>query len=164
MDLTASTSRGRRAVLAALVLLVAAPAAAAGQAFFVQRVSSRDFRHTVATLKRAVGARGMRIAGRLDQGQALSIAGARLKGGARVRDARGFLVEAPRLDRKLLLLNPATGAVVPVRVFVWQLGRRTYVGYYRPTALLAEISPHLVPPARTLDRRVRAVVKAATGR
>ncbi|HYW03280.1 MAG TPA: DUF302 domain-containing protein [Gammaproteobacteria bacterium] len=146
-----------------LLALVAAPAASAGPAVFVQRVSSRDFHHTVASLERAAGSHGMRIAGWLDQGQALSIAGTRLKGGARVGAARGFLIQAPKLDRKLMLLNPATGAVVPVRVFVWKLGRHTYVGYYRPTALLAGISPHLVPAARALDRRIRALVQAATG-
>lgn len=147
-----------------VLALAGTPAASAGPAFFVQQVSSRDLQRTLASLKRAVGNHGMRIAGRIDPGQALSLAGTRLKGGARVHAARGFLIEAPRLDRRLMLLNPATGAVVPVRVFVWQLGRHTYVGYYRPTALLARISPHLVPPARSLDRRIRAVVQVATGR
>ncbi len=148
-----------------MVGLSVAPLALAGPApppGFVERPAAHGYHHTMAALKRALPAHGMRIVGRLDQGRRLSLAGVRLAGGERIGAARSLLVAAPRLDRRLLLMNPAAGAVLPLRIYVWQVGRHSYVGYYQPSDLLRAISRHLARPGRRLDRRLAAVLRAVT--
>lgn len=140
--------------LALVAALAAAPAFASGT--FVQKTSSHGFAATVSALKRSVSASGLMVMGQVNQARVLSMTGLRLEG------AHAFLVGNPTLGKKLFSMNPAVGAVVPVRVYVWASGGAVHVGYFRPSDLLTSISPKLARPGHMLDKKLAAILDGAT--
>lgn len=141
---------------AALVLLLAwAPAWAGSATPFIRKVSHHSFKQTVSSLKHSAAANGMMVMGHLNQAQVLTMTGLHLPG------AQSFLIGNPSVGKKLFAKNPAVGAVVPLRVFVWKRSGHTYVGYFQPSALLSAISPQLGKPGRMLNRKFSAIVGGA---
>jgi uncharacterized protein (DUF302 family) len=66
--------------------------------------------------------------GMLNQAHALSMTGLHLQG------AESFFVGNPVVGKKLFAADPAVGAVVPLRIYVWEKGGETHVGYFQPSA------------------------------
>ena len=124
---------------------------------FVHETSSRSFHGTISALKRAISENGMMIAGGMNQKRILSMTGLYLKG------ARSFFVGNPVFGKKLFAMNPAVGAVVPFRIYVWVNHKgNTEVGYFKPSSHLAEISPMMKMAGSMLDRKIAMMVHAAT--
>jgi len=126
---------------------------------FVQRSSSQSYTETLASLKRAIAGNGMMVLGQLDQKGALSMTGLHLAG------AHTFFVGNPVVGKKLFQSDPAVGAVVPLRVYVWiDASGRTRIGYFEPSRLLTAIDPHLAKAGAMLDKTFARIVAQATGK
>ena len=147
---------GRLAVLGLLAAVATAPALAAGKALFVEQASQQGFNGTVTALQRAISHNGMMVMGRVNQARVLSMTGLHLKG------SQSFLVGNPTVGKKLFAMNPAVGAVLPLRVYVWQHAGHAYVGYFQPSALLGAVDAKLVGPGRMMDQKFAAIVQDAT--
>ncbi len=142
-------------LVAAVLIALAAPAMAQGPTF-VQERSNHDFNRTVSALKRSVSRNGFMVMGHLNQARVLSMTGLHLAG------AQTFLVGNPTVGKKVFAMNPAAGAVLPVRVYVWQQGDTVYVGYFKPSEELAGISGKLAMPGAMLDKKLAAISQGAT--
>jgi len=124
---------------------------------FVQQSSSISFSETIASLKRAISKNGMMVLGQLDQKGALSMTGLHLAG------AHTFCVGNPVVGKKLFKMDPAVGAVVPLRIYVWvDAAGATHVGYFEPSQLLTSIDPHLANAGTMLDTTFAKIVSQAT--
>lgn len=142
---------GRLSLGALTLMLMSGPAFAAGSPF-VQGASSRPFDQTLAALKRAVSSNGMMVMGHLDQQKVLAMTGLNLAG------AQSFFIGNPMVGKKLFGMNPAVGAVVPLRVYVWEANGESHVGYFRPSTLLSEIHPGLGMGGAMLDRKFAMIL------
>lgn len=94
--------------------------------------------------------------GNVNQKAILSMAGLNLEG------AESFLVGNPRVGKELFGMNPAVAAVIPSRISVWAEHGTTYVGYFKPSAMMGMISPQLVKPGAMLDMKFQKIVQDAT--
>lgn len=139
-----------------LTALALSPALGATGATFVRAQSGRGFGGTVSALKKSISGNGMMVMGHVNQAKVLSTTGLHLKGG------ESFLVGNPRVGKKLFRVSPAVGAVLPLRMYVWEHDGRTWVGYFKPSDLLDGIDPHLAKPAHRMDRKFRAILTGAT--
>ncbi len=165
-----SMKKSRMAALAgtmwlAAVVVVAVPAFAhssgqwagqsAGQSVggsFVTVKSTHNYAATVNSLQRAIKSNGLMVMGRVNQKAILSMTGLHLEG------AESFLVGNPRVGKKLFSMNPAVAAVVPSRISVWANKGTTYIGYFKPSALMGAISPRLAMPGKMLDKKFHMIV------
>ena len=137
--------------------LAAAPSTAyAAGSNFVTVKSSMSYAKTVSALQRAVKHNGLMVLGKVDQKAILSMTGLHLQGD------ESFLVGNPRVGKKLFSMNPAVAAVIPARISVWVGHGKTYVGYFKPSALMGAISNKLAKPGRILDKKFRMIVAQAT--
>ena len=144
-------------VLLALPLISARFDASGQQPMFVRQQSSHSFSATVSGLQHAISGNGMMVLGQLDQKSALSMTGLHLAG------AHAFFVGNPVVGKQLFQADPAAGAVVPLRVYVWQdQGGQVYVGYFRPSELMAAVDPKLAKPGMMLDQKFTSLVSQAT--
>jgi len=142
--------------LTLLTAVSAAPALAAGGATFVHQESQHSFSGTVSALKKSISGNGMMVMGHINQAKVLSMTGLHLKGG------QSFLVGNPRVGKKLFKMNPAAGAVLPLRVYVWEHDGHAYVGYFQPSDLLEGIDSHLAKPGHMMDKKFKMILKGAT--
>lgn len=126
-------------------------------AFFEETVSHQSFDATVAALKHAVASNGMMILGTLNQAGALSTTGLELKG------AESFFVGNPVVGKKMFQMDPAVGAVIPLRVYVWvaQDGH-TMLGYFRPSYLMSLVNPKMGKSAAMMNQTFAKLVAQAT--
>jgi uncharacterized protein (DUF302 family) len=70
----------------------------------------------------------------------------------------------PTTGKKLFAMDPAVGAVIPVRMYVWVNGAgRTEVGYLQPSGLAKAVSPALAKPVTMLDGVAAKIVHAVVG-
>lgn len=145
----------RRAATGLLVAgsMLAAPAFA-GQGHFIKVASHHAFAGTVHALKEAVAHNDMMVMGRVNQSKVLAMTGLRLQGEA-------FLVGNPVMGKKAFGMDPAAGAVLPARIYVWTQGGRTYIGYFEPSSLLTQISPGLGMMGGMLNRKLAMVAHQA---
>ena len=126
---------------------------------FVQQSSSSSFSDTIASLKRAISRNGMTVLGQLDQKGALSMTGLHLAG------AHTFFVGNPVVGKKLFRMDPAVGAVVPLRIYVWVNAEgATHIGYFEPSQLLTAIDPHLAKAGTMLDATFEKIISQAAGK
>jgi len=177
----ASAQRARRragAALAAALTTAAAVAAVAGPAGasaakkgpaatvtkagvmvpFMAASSSKSFSSTVSSLKSAVSSAGMMVLGTLNQAGALSVTGLQLRG------AETFFVGNPTVGKKLFEMNPAIGAVIPVRIYVWvNAAGKTEVGYLQPSKLASAVDPKMASSLKMIDMTATKIAKGATG-
>ncbi len=122
---------------------------------FYLSTSNRTYDATVRALVRAVKDNGLMVMGKINQAAILSMTGLRLEGG------RSFLVGNPRSGKKLFSMNPAVGAVLPLRIYVWAEHGKAYIGYFKPSVLLGAINPKLAIPGRMLDKKFNIIVSQA---
>ncbi|AWN14448.1 DUF302 domain-containing protein [Salinisphaera sp. LB1] len=123
---------------------------------FVQAQSSHSFNSTVSQLKHAISGNGMMVMGHIDQANVLKMTGLHLKG------AESFLVGNPKVGKKLFKMSPAAGAVLPLRMYVWEKGGQTYVGYFQPSDLLTAVDSQFRKPGQMMDKKFHMILKGAT--
>lgn len=155
-----ASTTSRIAAFAATVCLAVAmsvPALAQGTGGeFIAVQSTHGYSATVSALKHSVKSNGLMIMGKVNQKGILSMTGLHLAG------AESFLVGNPRVGKKLFSKDPAVAAVVPARISVWVKGGTTYVGYFKPSAQMAALSPDLAKPGQMLDSKFHEIVQQAT--
>ncbi|MDA8361643.1 MAG: DUF302 domain-containing protein [Gammaproteobacteria bacterium] len=144
-----------RAALGVLVISsVLAPPTFAGEGHFVRVVSRHPFAGTVGALKKAVARNHMMVMGQVNQSKVLAMTGLRLQGEA-------FLVGNPVMGKNAFRVDPAAGAVLPARIYVWTQGANTYIGYFEPSSLLTQISPRLGMMGGLLNKKFARVAREA---
>lgn len=140
--------------LIAASMVLAIPAFAQDSTF-VKVPSHHGFSATVSALKQAVSSNKMMVMGKINQAKVLSMTGLRLEG------AESVLVGNPQMGKKAFGMNPAAGAVLPVRVYVWSDHGKTYVGYFKPSALLGQVDPGFKKMGGMLDMKLGMITKEA---
>lgn len=130
---------------------------ALAQDSIVKIQSQHDFSQTIANIASATSQNGWAVMGHLNQGQALSATGLRLKG-------ESFFVGDPAAAKALFTADPAVGVIAPLRIFVYEAtDGHTYVSYERPSARLAELNnPEVTSMTGNADTKVQSIVHAAT--
>ena len=123
---------------------------------FIAVKSAHGYSATLNSLQSAIKSNGMMVRGKVNQKSNLSKAGLNIEGG------ESFLVGDPRIGKKLFSMNPAVAAVIPARISVWAEHGTTYVGYFKPSALMGMISFQLAKPGEVLDMKFQKIVKDAT--
>lgn len=123
---------------------------------FVTVKSAHGYSATLDALQHSIKNNGLMVMGKVNQKAILSITGLKLEG------EESFLVGNPRVGKKLFSMNRAVAAVIPARISVWVEHGRTYVGYFRPSALMGMISHELSAPGTMLDRKFAKIVQEAT--
>lgn len=156
-----NTCRLKSKVLPALLfgagLAFAGPAFAQGAGGFVKVRSHHSFAATVGALKRAVSHNKMMVLGHLNQANVLSVTGLHLAG------AQSFFVGNPEVGKQAFGMNPAAGAELPARVTVWSDHGKTYIGYFKPSTLLGDISQRFPKKmAGMLDRKLAMIAQDAS--
>ncbi|MDE2150384.1 MAG: DUF302 domain-containing protein [Gammaproteobacteria bacterium] len=135
--------------------LMTAPAFANSDGF-VKIESQHDFDATVSALKEAVSSNKMMVMGDINQARVLSMTGLRLAG------AESFLVGNPQMGKQAFDMDPAAGAVLPARIYVWSDHGKTYVGYFKPSDQLDQVSPGFSKMGHMLDMKLDMIAKTAT--
>lgn len=135
--------------------LAATPSWGGNSSPFISVPSTRAYDATVRALVRAVKDNGLMVMGKINQAAIMSMTGLHLEGG------RSFLVGNPRVGKKLFAMNPAVGAALPSRIYVWAERGKTYIGYFKPSALLGAINPKLAMPGRMLNKKFHKIVSQA---
>lgn len=136
-------------------LVGAGTAAAQDVSAFVKVQSHHAFAPTVSALKQAVSGNQMMVMGHIDQAKVLSMTGIKLEG------AQTFLVGSPQMGKQAFGMNPAAGAVLPARVYVWSDKGKTYIGYFKPSTQLSAISPGFSMMGGMLDKKLNMVANQA---
>lgn len=134
---------------------VSAPAQSAGKDFVMVK-SLQSYSATVDSLQRSIKSNGLMVMGNVNQKAILSMTGLKLEG------AESFLVGNPRVGKELFGINPAVASVIPSRISVWADHGTTYVGYFKPSAMLGMISSQLVNSGTMLDEKFEKIVQEAT--
>ena len=158
------TTGGLISGAAALCLAIAAagPACAAthsgsGATDFITMKSHRSYKATVSALKRATAGHGMMVMGTIHQAHVLSMTGLHLKGG------EAFLVGNPHIGKLAFKADPAAGAALPPRIYVYTKAGAAYVSYFKPSAELNAIDPKLgAKMGGKLDHALHAIAEHAT--
>lgn len=120
--------------------------------------SGSSFSSTVDALKHAVAGNGMMVLGSLNQAKALSMTGLSLGG------AETFFVGSPTTGKMFFHADPAVGAVIPVRMYVWVgSSGKTEVGYFDPGSLLSAMDPSVGANAGKLSMMASKITQGATG-
>ena len=160
---TPQTSRHAGALTtmaAALALSVGftglAQAQDASGAAFVNVTSHRSFDDTVTALKSAIASNNMMVMGSINQANVLSMTGLHLAG------AESFLVGNPNSGKKAFSMDPAAGAVLPARIYVWADQGTTHVGYLKPSVKLTAVNPKFGMMAEMLDKSFADIAEQAT--
>jgi len=111
--------------------------------------SSQDFDKTISSFKKMVSDNGMMVMGEINQGKVLSMTGISVK-------SHTFFVGNPNVGNKLFSANRAVGAVVPVRVNIFQdTDGNTYVAYFPPSGQLSGLQNEKVNKvAQMLDQKL----------
>jgi uncharacterized protein (DUF302 family) len=124
---------------------------------FVTVTSSKSFAETVEALKHSVSGAGMMVLGELNQAGALSITGLKLPG------AESLFVGNPTTGKMFFEADPAAGAVIPIRMYVWQnKAGKSEIGYFEPASLLGGVNPKLATPAKKLSMMAAQIAKGAS--
>lgn len=145
----------------ALFLLVSTSIAGTGialaqDASFVKVKSSNGFEETVSALKSSVNSHEMMIMGEMNQAKVLSMTGLQLDG------AQTFFVGAPAMGKKAFGLNPAAGAVLPARIYIWAAGDgQTWIGYFKASGQLTAISSEFESIGTMVDKKLDAIASQA---
>jgi len=134
--------------------LVMAPVVrAADDGMFIRTESHQSFGDTVSAFKRAVPKKSMMVMGNVSQASVLNLTGSEFEGG------ESFLVGNPTVAKGLFAINPAVGAVLPVRVYIWEADGKTWLGYFKPSTLLSAIDAELATSGAVLDKHLHAVIQ-----
>lgn len=137
-------------LLAVLVIAGIHPAYSQSGSGIVRVQSSKNFDQTVSAFKKMVSGNGMMVMGQLNQGKVLSMTGISVK-------SQTFFVGNPNVGKKLFSADHAAGAVVPVRVNIYEdAGGNTYVAYIPPSEELSSLHNKKVDMiANMLDQKLQ---------
>lgn len=123
---------------------------------FVTVTSGKSFSGTVGALKHSVSSTGMMVLGNLNQASALSVTGLQLPG------AQSFFVGNPTTGKSFFQADPAAGAVLPMRIYVWQnQSGKTQIGYFDPAPLLRAINPKFATGAKKMSMMASQIASGA---
>lgn len=115
--------------------------------------SSKNYEATLTAVKKAVSGGGMMVMSQLDQGKILSMTGLSVK-------SHTFIVGNPTVGNKAFSADPAVGLVIPVRLNVYEENGKTYVSYFKPSALFAGYKNKKVQMiGQMLDKKLGMLVK-----
>ena len=131
------------------------PAFAQGSTF-IKVESHHSFGATVSALKEAVSSNKMMVMGNINQAKVLSMTGLKLEG------AESLLVGNPQMGKKAFGMDPAAGVVLPARIYVWSDHGKAYIGYFKPSTQLEQVSPGFAKMGGMLDMKFNMITKAAT--
>lgn len=149
--------KSRRAALAALLAagsLLASATAFADGSNFVKVESTHSFSSTISALKTSITSNKMMVMGQINQGRVLSMTGLHLQG-------ESFLVGSPVMGKKAFGMDPAAGVALPTRVYVWEQGGKTYIGYIKPSSILTQVSPGFAKMAGMVDQKIMMITEGA---
>ncbi|MGH9438864.1 MAG: DUF302 domain-containing protein [Terriglobia bacterium] len=142
---------------AVAVLGLAFSGLALAQGSIIKIQSQHNFSQTVSNIQSATSQHGWMVMGHLNQGQALSTTGLRLKG-------ESFFVGDPNGAKELFTVEPAVGVIAPLRIFVYEgSDGHTYVSYEKPSARLDQLNnPEVSMMTKIVDMKIQAIAQAAT--
>lgn len=123
---------------------------------FITVTSSHGYSKTVSLLQHAIKSDGLMILGQVNQKSILSMTGLNLQG------AHSFFVGNPRVGKKLFDMTTEVTMVIPARISVWVRNGTTYVGYFKPSAMMAMVNSSLTKPGTMLDKKFHQIVQGAT--
>ena len=139
--------------------LISAAILVSGSAFagsLVTVTSNQNFQNTISTLKEAVSDNQMMIMGHLNQGNALSMTGLQMKG-------ESFLIGNPQMGKKIMGMFPEAGVILPLRIYVWEQGNTTKIGWNSPVATFESISPKLSMAGNMLETKIQNIAVQSAG-
>ncbi len=139
-------------------LFSAAVLVASGSAFagsLVTVTSNQNFENTVSSLQQSIASNQMMVMGRLNQGKALSMTGLNMKG-------ESFLIGNPQSGKKIFGMYPEAGAVLPMRMYVWEQGDQTKIAWSNPSETFASISPKLTMAGNMLENKLQKIAVQAS--
>ncbi len=120
--------------LVATLVLSASAASAEDAKFNGTRVtveSGKSFEAVVESVKSLASKSGMMVMAEVNQGQMLSMTGMKLK-------ATLFLVGNPTVGKQIFEQEHGAGLYIPLRVFVYEEGGKTFVSYDKPSSVLGQ--------------------------
>ena len=124
---------------------------------FITVPSSKSFDGTVSALKSSVSSNGLMVLGELNQAKALSITGLHLKG------AHSFFVGAPTTGKMFFSIDPAIGAVIPIRMYVWaDSSGQVSIGYFDPAPMFSALNPKLADGGKKISMMAAKIAQGAT--
>ncbi len=133
-------NKKKRSLLATITLLTVFtlvsfhPAYSQSGSGIIKVESTKNFDQTVSAFKKMVSGNGMMIMGQLNQGHVLSMTGTSVK-------SKTFFVGNPNVGKKLFSADRAAGAVVPVRINIYEdTNGHTYVVYIPPSEEVASLN------------------------
>lgn len=106
----------------------------AGDARVITKVSPWSVADTVARLRAAIAARGMKLFAVIDHSGEAESAGLEL------RDTKLVIFGSPEAGTPIIAATPLAGLDLPFKVLVWADRYRTQVSYASPHALAARYS------------------------
>ncbi len=122
---------------------------------FLKVESHQSYTGTISALKKAINSNQMMVMGHIDQAKVLSMTGLQLDG------AETFFVGNPQMGKKAFGMDPAAGAVLPARLYVWSAQGHTFIGYFQPSSQLMAVSPSLAQVGEMLDKKLNMVASQA---
>ncbi|UQA97076.1 DUF302 domain-containing protein [Streptomyces halobius] len=126
------------------------------QTTFISYASSKSFADTQSALKKAVADSGMMVLGDLNQAGALKSTGLDLKG------AHAYFVGNPAKGKMFFQQNPAIGAVIPLRMYVWADEHGTsHIGYFDPATLFTAIDGKLSDGGKQMKMAAEKIANGA---
>lgn len=147
--------------LLALLSVLLLPAAASAQGAMTILPSKHPVEDTVDRLAKAIEAKGIKIAARIDHAAGAKAAGLELP------PTVVLLFGNPKLGTPLMQADPRVGLDLPMKMLVWQdKAGKVWVGYAPPLALQARYTLDGQPAADALKALAGALdgfAKAATG-
>lgn len=146
--------------LAALVLVLMSPVAAAAQNAMTVLPSKHPVDVTVDRLTKAIEGKGIKIAARIDHAAAAKAAGLELA------PTIVLLFGNPKVGTPLMQADPRVGLELPMKMLVWQdKAGKVWLGYTPASALQERYSLEGKPAAdaaQALSGALAAFAKAAT--
>jgi uncharacterized protein (DUF302 family) len=115
--------------------------------------TSGSVSQTVRKLKKMVAHNGMMVMGQLNQGRVLSMTGIRVK-------SETLFVGNPQIGKQLFSAEPGVGAVVPIRINIYQSANgQTVVRYTPPSEELSRFhNAQVTQIAQMLDKKLKSMV------
>lgn len=117
-----------------MMMPIDSPKPAAADARVVTKVSPWSVADTVARLRAAIAARGMKLFAVIDHSGEAETAGLEL------RNTKLVMFGSPQAGTPIMAAAPLAGLDLPLKVLVWADGYRTKVSYASPHALAARYS------------------------
>ena len=143
-------------LMSSVLFIASQSAVAAPVNTFMTVASQQSFAETTQAIQEAATNNQMMVMGKIDQAKVMSMTGLKMEG------AQSFLIGSPQSGKKLFSMFPAAGAVVPVRLYVWEQNHKTSIGWFNPAQQLTMISPKLQMPGKMLEKKIMDIAVQAS--